>query len=150
MLQFDGAAGGVRDQTTLFGGEALPTKLPFVPATVYCLVIEFGSTAEHDEVVTPAQLPPVHVQLVAAGLQLALRVIGVPFVPVEGPVTVHTGALDTMQVSVRFPGVPVSWKSLQLVSLRVMVAWANAPADMRASAAAVHASAAQRVNDRII
>jgi hypothetical protein len=69
-----------------------------------------------------AQLPPVHTQLVAAGAQLAVSVIGEPVVPVAGPVTVHTGALDTMQVSVRFPGVPVSWKSLQLVSLRVMVA----------------------------
>jgi hypothetical protein len=70
----------------------------------------------------PGQLPPVHVKLVAAGLQFAVSVIPVPMVPELGPLTVQTGALLTTQVKVLAPGLPPSAKSLQLVSLRVMVA----------------------------
>ena len=95
-------------------------------------------------------MPPVHAQPVAAGLQLAVSVIGLPTVPVVGPVTLQTGGADTTQDRVCGPGGALSVKELQLLSVRVMVACANAPAEVRASVAEAHANAAQRKNDRFI
>jgi hypothetical protein len=110
----------------------------------------------HDCVVWPLHvgLPgvplAVHAQLVAAGLQLALSVIALPNVPDAGPLTVHAGTAVTTQFRTLAPAGPVSVKSLQFGSLRVRVACANAPAEVKASAAVVHASAAQRISDRFI
>jgi hypothetical protein len=70
----------------------------------------------------PAQLPPVHVQDVAAGEQAAVSVIGVLITPVAGPVTVQVGGPATTQVSVRAPGDPPYAKSLQFWSENVNVA----------------------------
>lgn len=52
---------------------------------------------------TSAQLPPAHLHDVAAGLQLAVSVVGTPTVPTVGPVTLQTGGPEppVPQVSVR-------------------------------------------------
>jgi hypothetical protein len=76
-------------------------------------------------------------------------------VPVLGPEIVHDGGLVGgpligTQVSVLAPAIPPSTKSLQLLSVRVKLACANAPADVKAKIAAALASAAQRVNDRFM
>ena len=110
---------------------------------------EAAEFAAHVDVVTPTQFPPVQDQLVAAGAQLAVSVIGMLVVPVVGPVTVHEGGVFTMHATVRAPATPPSEKSLQFGSVSVRVA---APAGAAAPnrAAAPIAASSVRKNDFVM
>jgi hypothetical protein len=99
------------------------------------------------------QLPPVQAQLVAAGLQLAVSVVGEPSVAVVAPLTVQLGTLVTTQVNVCVPA--LNAKLSQFGSEKVRVAACEGDDAGTARKAKVNAAAAQvlavaRKSDRFI
>lgn len=116
---------------------ALPVPAPLVPVTLYWVVT--ASVTVQVLVVDPAQVPPVQMYEVAAGLQVAVKV-EVPFLRIEAgaAVSVHTGTLAATPVPLNdtlcglFIALPVTLTAPILVPAAVgvkrMLKWQAAPA----------------------
>jgi hypothetical protein len=99
-------ATGVLDQFTV-SVRWLSGPLALDAVSVYCTLPALpGPTSEQLDALCPelqelpAPTPPPQVQLVAAGEQVALRLIAVPIVPLVGPLIEHVGGPLTTHVSV--------------------------------------------------